>query len=129
MNLQHCHKQENHKSAWAVWLPGRWAATDIRAPRSCDGEHTYFRSRIACSTVKFGAGCMAARQMGCYRHSGAADLVSASSKQRRKEANLTVAMTANWPVHGLLYTWTVQLMRFFESHRVLKISKNLSNTI
>ena len=32
-------------------------------------------------------------------------------------------------MHGLLYTWTVQLLRFFESHRVLKISKNHSNTI
>ena len=32
-------------------------------------------------------------------------------------------------IHGLLYTWTVQLLRFFESHRVLKISKNHSNTI
>ena len=31
--------------------------------------------------------------------------------------------------HGLLYTLTVQLLRFFESHRALKVSKNHSNTI
>ena len=52
-------------------LPGHLAAIDIPAPTFGDRHQR---------TVKFVAGCMAAGQLGCYRHPGAATLRPPFSK-------------------------------------------------